>query len=373
MSTATYIYVAEISTVRARGVLAALGPALVSFGIFLVYLLGSYFHWKTVAIVSAAISMIAPALLQWVPESPLWLASKGRLAEAYRAMTWIRQNAAMAHNELDDLYKGTTVLRDSVPDKLKSICRVSVLKPFLILLVFFMFQELSGIYIILYYAVDFIKSVGTNMNEFTASIIVGGLRVFMGIIGVALISNFSRRVLAITSGILLSATMLTAAMYGQPVVKLLCILCHVCASMIGFLQLPWIMSGELFPQKIRGIMSGTISSCAYLLIFTNIKTYPNLVALITNNGTLYLFGSCALLGAAFCYFFLPETKGKSLAEITREFEENNMKNDIETDVITYTNNSFDPEFTVTRRKSSAPNIFTIVLNEKGTNKRKLSI
>lgn len=368
MSTATYIYVAEVATPAGRGVLAAVGPALVSFGIFLVYVLGSYLHWKTVASICAGISLITPILMQWVPESPFWLASRGRVKEAYHAMYWLRQNNNLAQQELDEFSKGNTDTKDSIMNKFRAVKKWSVVKPFLILVTFFLFQELSGIYVILYYAVDFFKGVGTSMDAYSASMIVGSLRVIMGIVGACLINHVRRKILAATSGVLLGITMLIAATCdyfdGDPTIKLVCVLAHVCASMIGFLQLPWIMSGELYPQKIRGIMSGTTTCCAYILIFLNIKTYPELANVVGRNGTLYMFAFCAILGAIFCILFLPETKGKSLSEITQGFEAAKSDAQQSSNVKNNDNN------VTNRRKNSVPSIDGILAKNK---ERKLSV
>lgn len=326
MSTVSYIYVVETTTPEKRGVLSALGPGLVSTGIFIVYSLGAFVHWRKVAAICAGVSLLTPFLMYFVPESPLWLASKGQMKEAYNAMFWLRQNNNTAQQELMEFTKDRKVGETmTFKEKLNLFKKQSVLKPFVLLIIFFIFQEMSGIYVILYYAVDFFKSVGTSVNEFTASIIVGGVRVFMGAVGACLINSFRRKTLAATSGLLLGVAMLGAAvcdsLNGPPLVKLACILLHVSFSMVGFLQLPWIMSGELYPQDIRGVMSGATACCAYVLIFFNIKTYPQLENLLTSNGTLYLFGGCALLGAAYCLLFLPETKGKTLNEIMKEFDE----------------------------------------------------
>ncbi|XP_045504949.1 facilitated trehalose transporter Tret1-2 homolog isoform X1 [Colias croceus] len=334
MSTVSYIYVVEITTPEKRGVLSALGPGLVSTGIFIVYSLGSFIHWRKVAAICAGVSLLTPFLMYFVPESPLWLASKGQMKEAYSAMFWLRQNNNAAQQELMEFAKDRKDETMTTRQKLGLFKRRNVLKPFALLIIFFLFQELSGIYVILYYAVDFFKSVGTSVNEFTASVIVGGVRVFMGAVGACLINSFRRKTLAATSGLLLGVTMLGAAICdsfdGPPLFKLACILLHVSFSMVGFLQLPWIMSGELYPQDIRGLMSGATSCCAYMLIFFNIKTYPQMEYYLTSNGTLYLFGICALLGAAYCQFFLPETKGKTLAEIMKQFEED--KKDVDPEV-----------------------------------------
>ncbi|KAI8441183.1 hypothetical protein MSG28_009417 [Choristoneura fumiferana] len=309
-----------------RGVLSALGPGLVSTGIFVVYSLGAFVHWRKVAAICAGVSLLTPFLMYFVPESPLWLASKGQMKEAYNSMFWLRQNNSTAQQELMEFTKDRKTGESmTFKQKLGLFKRRSVLKPFALLIVFFVFQEMSGIYVILYYAVDFFHSVDKTVNGFTASIIVGGVRVFMGAVGACLINSFRRKTLAAASGLLLGAAMLGAAICdsvnGPPMIKLACVLLHVSFSMVGFLQLPWIMSGELYPQDIRGVMSGATACCAYVLIFFNIKTYPQLANILTSNGTLYLFAFCALLGAAYCKLFLPETKGKSLTEIMRQFDE----------------------------------------------------
>ncbi|CAK1589357.1 unnamed protein product [Parnassius mnemosyne] len=334
MSTASYIYVAEITTPEKRGVLSAVGPGLVSTGIFIVYFLGAFIHWRHVAAICAGFSLLTPFLMYFVPESPLWLASKGQMKEAYSALFWLRQNNSTAQQELMEFTKDRKTSENmTFKQKLGLFKRRNVLKPFALLIVFFIFQEMSGIYVILYYAVDFFKSVGTSVNEFTASIIVGGVRVFMGAVGACLINSFRRKTLATASGLLLGVAMLGAAICdtldGPPLIKLACILLHVSFSMVGFLQLPWIMSGELYPQDIRGVMSGATSCCAYVLIFFNIKTYPQLEYYITSNGTLYLFAVCALLGATYCLLFLPETKGMTLSEIIRQFEDEKKEVDPE--------------------------------------------
>lgn len=367
MSTVSYIYVAEVTTPEKRGVLSALGPGLVSTGIFIIYALGAFVHWRKVAAICAAISILTPFLMYFAPESPLWLASKGQLKEAYNAMFWLRQNTNTAQQELMEFTKDRKNSECmKINEKIGLFKKKRVLKPFFLLIIFFIFQELSGIYVILYYAVDFFKSVGTNVNEFTASIIVGGVRVFMGVVGACLINSFKRKTLAAASGLLLGITMLAAAicdsLNGPPILKLGCVLLHVSFSMVGFLQLPWIMSGELYPQDIRGIMSGATSCCAYILIFFNIKTYPHLENLITSNGTLYLFGGCALVGAAYCRLFLPETKGKSLTEIMKEFDEEKKETDPEA-CVSDTKPKLPSTSTSVQRRHSAHAVISLEKNK----------
>ncbi|XP_069703052.1 facilitated trehalose transporter Tret1-like [Periplaneta americana] len=334
MATASYVYVAEISKASHRGTLSASGPVHVSLGVLAIYTLGFVAPWQRVAAMCTLCALLSFAAMCAVPESPPWLASHGRTTEALAALVWLRRNPATAEAELAELQE--TVLKESnnnapAPHAVKTFLRPTAWKPFLILLAFFAFQEASGIYIILYYAVNLFQDVGTGLNEYVASIVVGGVRLVMSVVGAVLMRSFGRRTLAVVSGLGMAVSMAAGGGYehlyshleatDRPLawVPLICVLAHVCVSMVGFLQLPWVMSGELFPLAIRGVMGGLVASLAHLFIFTSVKTYPDLMHSLGTDGTLWLFGASALCGALYCYMFLPETRGKTLREIELEF------------------------------------------------------
>lgn len=354
MATASYVYVAEISQAEQRGMLSASGPVHVSLGVLAVYILGFIAPWQRVAALCTLCALLSFIAMCAVPESPAWLSSHGRAAEALSALVWLRRNPATAEAELSELME--TVAKEknnnclispmsskrrnmlAVKNVLKPFLLPTAWKPFIILLLFFAFQEGSGIYIILYYAVNLFQEVGTGLNEYVASIVVGGVRLLMSVVGAILMNSFGRKTLAVVSGIGMAISMVVGGGYEyfyshlQPTdrplawVPLICVLGHVCVSMMGFLQLPWMMNGELFPLAIRGVMGGIVASLAHLFIFASVKTYPDLMHALGTNGTLWLFGAAALLGAVYCYIFLPETRGKTLREIELEFSPKEMCN-----------------------------------------------
>jgi len=348
MATASYVYVAEISPAEQRGTLSASGPVHVSLGVLAVYILGFTSPWQRVAALCTLCALVSFIAMCAVPESPPWLAAHGRGAEALSALMWLRRNPATAEAELSELMD--TVAKEknnnrnhinlmpnnrcnttAVKNALKPFFRPTAWKPFIILLLFFAFQEGSGIYIILYYAVNLFREVSTGLNEYVASIIVGGVRLAMSVVGAILMNSYGRKTLAVVSGLGMAISMAVGGSYeyfyshlpptDRPLawIPLICVLGHVCVSMIGFLQLPWMMNGELFPLAIRGVMGGIVASLAHLFIFVSVKTYPNLMHALGPAGTLWLFGAAALLGAVYCYIFLPETRGKTLREIELEF------------------------------------------------------
>lgn len=77
------------------------------------------------------------------------------------------------------------------------------------------------------------------------------------------------------------------------------------------------MIGEVYPAQIRGVGSGFTTCMTYIFSFFTIKLFPTMIFYMQKHGVFYFYGSMALLGTVFVYFFLPETQGKTLAEIER--------------------------------------------------------
>lgn len=102
-----------------------------------------------------------------------------------------------------------------------------------------------------------------------------------------------------------------------------CLFLFCACSTVGYMIVPWVMIGEVFPSKIRGIMGGITWCFAYFFIFITLRTYPFLENLVTKPGTFFLYGIVSLLVTTiFLYFFFPETKGKTLNEIEILFKKN---------------------------------------------------
>ncbi|XP_044741036.1 facilitated trehalose transporter Tret1-like isoform X2 [Chrysoperla carnea] len=220
--------------------------------------------------------------------------------------------------------KSATVTPEHIQSKIATILSPRTYKPFVILIMFFLFQELSGIYIILFYSVNFLDSVGINLNDYIGTIIVGSLRFVASIIGAMLIQKYARKTLATISGGGMCVSV-CETLYSEHFIfkwiPLISILSAVMFSMFGFLQLPYVMNSELFPLQVRGIMSGFVLSIANIFIFISIKVYPNMLEYLSVSSILFLFGCTSLMGAIYCYLFLPETNNKSLSEIEASFTE----------------------------------------------------
>lgn len=333
MSTACYTYVAEISTQGSRGLLQALGPVSASFGILFTYTLGYFTSWKIVALISTTFGVFTMISMQFLPESPPYLLKKGLKEESFKSLMWFRGNSSVVvQSEFDAMSDSDTSTKGTDKKSCKEMyLRPSTIKPFFILIILFLLQELSGIYSVLFYAVNFFQDFNMDIDEYLSSIIVGVVRFLMSIVGAVLICKFGRKTLCCVSSGGMGCCLLITAFYvkyyevhhGEKLISwlpLLCVLGNVFFSMIGMLPIPWILVGEMFALDVRSIMSGVVICIAQCFIFICVKIYPDLLNLLRFSGTLFSFVVASFVTVIFCQFFLVETRNKSLLEIENYFK-----------------------------------------------------
>ncbi|XP_053989912.1 facilitated trehalose transporter Tret1-like [Hylaeus volcanicus] len=83
------VYITEVARPELRGSMISFGPTLASFGMVLSYLKGAFMPWRLVAWLSIIYAVVPIILVQaFVPESPVWLVSKGRVEEAKKSLEW---------------------------------------------------------------------------------------------------------------------------------------------------------------------------------------------------------------------------------------------------------------------------------------------
>ncbi|XP_058800442.1 facilitated trehalose transporter Tret1-like isoform X2 [Phymastichus coffea] len=338
------VYITEVARPELRGSLVSLGPTLASLGILLVYLMGWLLHWRTVAWVSIAYVVLPVFLIQFVvPESPVWLVSKARLEQARASIDWLHrcQPEVGKASAFASICKENAIRsseqrrshRSGALGKLRAFLRPTGWKPMLILFLLFAFQQFSGIYITLFYAVTWFTEIDAGFNPYLASVLVGVTRFLCSMVNTWLLRRFKRRVLCIVSSIGMAACMSVSGYFTMRIllyddrsatwVPVLCLLLYVCASMVGLLTIPWTMTAELFPTEIRELAHAISYSIANILMFTAVQSYRQLVWLVGGSHAIQWFFAGVSIGAAvYVWLLLPETHDKKLSEIEDYFHGN---------------------------------------------------
>lgn len=93
---------------------------------------------------------------------------------------------------------------------------------------------------------------------------------------------------------------------------------YISTFSLGFGPIPGVMMGELFSPDVKGLALGIVCVIASLLEFIVVKMYQNLVDWFDHGITFWMFSGFCLLGTAFVWFLVPETKNKTLQEIQNE-------------------------------------------------------
>lgn len=330
MANALYLYVSETAAHHQRAWLANCGPILTSLGVLMVYTLGALTTWQKSAAISIGPAILSLALTRMLRETPAWLIARGRTDEAKESLLWLRGPGLSTDTEFQELCNANVKRAEKRESLWKALYTPNVWKPFIILFLFFALQQLSGIYIMLFYAVGVLEDIGASVNEYAASVGIGVIRLFASIVGAALAINIGRRALAFTSGFGMAISAIGIALafrFQLPSwVSLICMGSHVGLSMLGFLTLPWVMTSELYPLRFRGPLGGITTSIAQILTFAAIKVYPEVSANAGIENVMWIFAAAGLLGALFSVTLLPETRGQSLDDIENKFSSGSVKN-----------------------------------------------
>lgn len=99
------------------------------------------------------------------------------------------------------------------------------------------------------------------------------------------------------------------------IVPLLSITIYITVFSLGFGPIPWMMLGELFSPKLKGVASSISAAFNWLLAFTVTKLFSNMLTAFGSGTTFACFAFVCILGTMFVFFLVPETKGKDLEEI----------------------------------------------------------
>ncbi|XP_063985688.1 facilitated trehalose transporter Tret1-2 homolog [Diachasmimorpha longicaudata] len=344
------VYITEVARPELRGCLMSFGPTLASLGMVLVYLKGTFLDWRLVAWLSIIYAVVPVFIIQlFVPESPVWLIAKGRTDEAKKVLEWLYKSdvqygkipAAEQHfttitkeNEIK-LSEQRRSKHSGAGSKVRAFFKPTGWKPLLILFLLFLFQQFSGIYITLFYAVTWFVEAGAKIDPYTCSTFVGLTRFFCSMVNTWLLRRYKRRVLCIISALGMALCMGISGYFTlliktdkrvddpRAIAPVICLLLYVCTSMIGMLTIPWTMTAELFPTEIRGIAQSISYAMANILMFAAVQSFRSLTDFLGGSYAIQWFFAGVSVGAAiFVWLLLPETHGKKLSEIEEYFHTN---------------------------------------------------
>lgn len=316
-------FVSEIAPADQRGKLVSLYQFNIVLGILIAFLSNYLLRntgdepWRWMVGIEAVPALLYIIFVFFIPRSPRWLVSKGMLAEAEAVLAVI--NPGINVKEKVDEIKMQNEREQTGENIFMKKYRFPLILAFLIAF----FNQLSGINAFLYYAPRIFESAG--LGESTAllsSIGIGVVNLLFTLLGVFLIDRLGRRQLLLIGsiGYIISLSLVAAAFFLEwggmwvPIFLFLFIAAHA----IGSGAVIWVFISEIFPNRLRASGQAFGSSTHWVLAAIIPSTIPYL---FTNIGPGYVFAFFAfmmVLQLIFVIFMMPETKGKSLEELSEE-------------------------------------------------------
>jgi sugar porter (SP) family MFS transporter len=323
------LYVSEIVPRQDRGKYVTFFQLLLTFGIVLAYFVDLIFtpsgNWRAMFAVLYIPTIILLLGIFFLPESPRWLMANKQLEKARTVLRKIRNNEKEVEEDLDSIREGLKEVQGSW----KELFSHQLLLPSLVAISIAIFNQLTGINSFLQYAPLILKNAGISSDMVTmiGSAGIGILNFLFTIIAITLIDSVGRRPLLLigVAGVIASEIFLGLINYFLPespnagILSLIGLLFFIMFFAIGPGVVVWLVISELFPTQVRG---KGISICLFFNSLASTALATLFLPLVKNLGvgqTYWLFAFFTLGYFLVSYFFLPETKEKSLEEIQHYF------------------------------------------------------
>lgn len=323
-SVVTPVYIAEVSPARFRGRLVALNQLNIVLGILIAFLsnyviaqlLPPETAWRWMLGIVAAPSVIFLLVTLVLPDSPRWYAIRGREAEAIGVM----QRLGFRDPDTEFVRMREALARDTHGAKPRLFQR-NYSVPVACAIAIAMFNQLSGINALLYYAPRIFELGGAGADTaLLQSVAVGGTNLLFTVLALFLIDRFGRKPLLYVGSVICAAALILVGLQletAQPdgTLVLIGLLGFIAAFAVSQGAVIWVFISEVFPSEVRGKGQALGSTTHWVMAAAITWMFP-VVAGALGGWVFFFFGAMMLLQLLWVRRFMPETNGIPLEEMS---------------------------------------------------------
>ena len=321
-------YIAEIAPTRVRGRCVTLyqlgivvGILAAVFANMLIQRMGDE-AWNTSAgwrwmffagIVPALLfgGMIYPAV-----ESPRWLMKMGRRDQAIRVLAQINE-PEIADHEAAEIENSLAIEEGNISELFNTFRR-----PLLLGIMLAGLQQISGITPLFSFLPEIFRYAGTATGDaFFQSVLVSLINLLFTLFALWLVDRAGRKTLILAGTTLQFISFALVGwfyhIHGSGLAVLICVMSFVAGHAFGNGVACWVIISEIYPTKVRGRGMSIATTALWLVGYLGNQLFPVMQKRLGSEGTFWSFSAGALLTIILVGLLVPETKGRSLEEITR--------------------------------------------------------
>ena len=321
-------YIAEIAPTRVRGRCVTLYQLGIVVGILaavfvnmLIQRMGDETWNITVGWRWMFFSGIVPALLfgaMILPavESPRWLMKMGRREEATRVLAELN-GAEAALGEAAEI-ENSLASEEGHISELFTVFR----RPLLLGIMLAGLQQISGITPLFSFLPQIFRAAGTASGDaFFQSVLVSLVNLLFTLFALWLVDRAGRKTLILVGTTLQFISLALVGwfyhVHGSGLAVLIFVMSFVAGHAFGNGVACWVIISEIYPTKVRGRGMSIATTALWLVGYLGNQLFPIMQKTLGSDGTFWCFSAGALLTIVLVGLLIPETKGRSLEEITK--------------------------------------------------------
>lgn len=313
------MYISEIAPAHKRGRLVAMFQFNVVFGILIAYL-SNYLlvdigenAWRWMLGVQAFPSVLFLVTVLVIPESPRWLIlKKGAVDTARKILATIDVDTS---EEIIEAIQSQS--KSNTSNSFTNLFKPAYSKPVMLAVLFAVFNQVSGINAIIYFAPRIFEMAGLGKDSaLLSSAGIGLINLVSTLVGISLIDKFGRKVLMFwgSIGLIGSLVLVAQAFFSGNIGINVSFYLFIFIAFFGFSQgaVIWVFISEIFPNEVRAYGQALGSFTHWILAAIITFTFPYIAETFGGGITFTFFASMMILQLLFVWKVMPETKGTSL-------------------------------------------------------------
>ncbi|MEF9923876.1 MAG: sugar porter family MFS transporter [Muribaculaceae bacterium] len=342
------LYISELAVAKYRGSLVSLYQLAITMGFVGAYLVNyqllnfslsvdslsiPFFDkvfiseaWRGMLAMESLPAIVFFIIIFFIPESPRWLVSKNRIAEA----TGIFSNIYCSDTEVKSQVAATeSVSKSDGKSDWRLLLKPGIFRAVIIGVFIAILGQFMGVNAVLYYGPKIFEDAGLSGGDsLYYQVLIGAVNMLTAVLAMFIIDRVGRKMLVYygVSGMILSLLLIAfyfikgEALGISSTFLLVFFLFYIFSCAISICAVVWVLLSEMYPTKVRGLAMSIAGFALWIGTFLIGQLTPWLLETLTPAGTFILFAVMCLPYIFIMWKYVPETSGKSLEEIEKYWD-----------------------------------------------------